>query len=66
MSFELREQALKELISWPLFPPLHPCGLVLARQLELPDTDRRVGAARLLHMIDPDTLAGINLPEESP
>jgi hypothetical protein len=65
MSFELRDQALKELISVPMLVPLHRCGLELARQLELPDTGRRVAAARLLHMIDPDTLAGINVPEES-
>jgi hypothetical protein len=24
----------------------------------------RITAARLLHMIDPDTLAGINVPED--
>jgi hypothetical protein len=66
MSFELREQALNKLISGPMLVPLHRCGLALAHQLELPDTARRVAAARLLHMIDPDTLAGINVPEESP
>ncbi len=66
MTFELREQALQQLISGSKLVPLHRCALALVHQLELSDTGRRVAAARLLHMIDPDTLAGINLPEESP
>ena len=66
LDFDLRELALKEFSSVRWAGPLHRCGLRLARQLELPDTAGRVNAARLLHLIDPDSLAGINVPDENP
>jgi HEAT repeats len=66
LEFDLRELALLALKSAPRPAAMHRCGLELARQLDRPDTASRLAAARLLHMIDPDTLAGINVPEESP
>ena len=47
------------------WPPLHRCGLELARQLAHKDLNVRIAAATLLHMIEADTLAGKNLPGEN-
>jgi hypothetical protein len=33
--------------------------------IEAPDIPMRVAAAKLLHLIDPETLAGINMPDET-
>jgi HEAT repeat protein len=42
------------------------CGRELARQLDNDDEILRVTAARLLHMIDPDTLTGKTTPAKAP
>jgi hypothetical protein len=43
---------------------LRSCGLELARQLNHDDRDLRLGAATLLQMIDPEWLAGKNVPAQ--
>ena len=45
------------------WPALRRCGLELARQLDHKDRKVRIAAATLLHMIDPDALAGKDLPK---
>jgi HEAT repeat protein len=50
----------------PVPVALRRCGLALARQLESDDEDTRIAAAALLHMIDPDSLAGRKDPAGSP
>ncbi len=42
------------------------CGRGLARQLDRKELNVRLGAATLLHLIDPETLAGKNDPAEGP
>jgi hypothetical protein len=44
------------------WPALRRCALELARQLDHKTLDTRIAAGTLLHMIDPETLAGKNLP----
>ena len=56
-AFSLRGRALDVL--YGISPAtLRHCGRELARQLDLDDDDARLAAANLLHMIDPETLAG--------
>ena len=65
LEFDLRESALYALRSTGPRNAVHRCGIALAHQLEAWDIPMRVAAARLLHLIDPETLAGINMPEET-
>lgn len=44
---------------------LRQCGRALAKQLEDKDVDVRLAAARLLQMIDPESLAGVDEEPES-
>ena len=66
LELDLRESALASLDSIAAVGPLHRCRLELARLLDHPDVATRFNAATLLHLIDPATLAGINIPEETP
>jgi hypothetical protein len=45
---------------------LRGCGLDLARQLNHDDRDIRLGAAKLLQMIDPEWLAGKDVRAQGP
>jgi HEAT repeat protein len=50
----------------PTSSALRRCGRELARQLDYKDVGVRLAAAMLLHLIDPETLAGKNEPAEGP
>jgi HEAT repeat protein len=45
---------------------LRRCGVELARQLDHKHLSVRISAATLMHMIDADSLAGKNVPQEQP
>jgi HEAT repeat protein len=65
LEFDLRELVLYTLLSTGPRNAVHRCGIALAHQLEDPDSRMRVAAAKLLQLIDPETLAGINMPDET-
>jgi HEAT repeat protein len=65
LEFDLRESALYALRSTGPRNAVHRCGIALAHQLEAWDIPMRVAAAKLLQLIDPETLAGVNMPDET-